>query len=103
MRNLGRRLLELADLRIDIVPWDAAETQRYIEQALAQAGRAEPVFAEGAIARLTDLAEGVPRHVNQLADLSLLAAAAQKLERIDAQTVEAVFDELALISPAAAL
>jgi len=102
-RNLGHRLLELADLRIDIVPWDAAETERYVERALAQAGRTAPVFAAGAIARLTELAEGVPRHVNQLADLALLAAAAQKLELIDAHTVEAVFDELALISPACAL
>lgn len=103
VKNLGRRLLELADLRIDIVPWDAGETERYIDRALAQAGRTTPAFAAGAIARLADLAEGVPRHVNQLADLTLLAAAAQKLDLIDAHTVEAVFDELALINPVGAL
>jgi type II secretory pathway predicted ATPase ExeA len=103
VKNLGRRLLELADLRIDIVPWDAAETERYIDHALAQAGRTAPVFAAGAIARLAELAEGVPRHVNQLADLTLLAAAAQKLETIDAHTVDAVCDELALINPVGAL
>jgi hypothetical protein len=43
------------------------------------------------------LAEGVPRRVNQLADLSLLAGAGRELGQIDTETVESVYQELGVI------
>ena len=72
MSQLGLRLLDLADLRIDLEPWEPADTESFWH-TLAQAGRQSPVFAESAVARLHELSHGIPRRVAQLADLALLA------------------------------
>jgi hypothetical protein len=50
------------------------------------------------MSRLQDLSFGIPRRVNQLADLSLLAAAGEGLRLVDAATVEAVCHELGIDS-----
>lgn len=94
--NLGRRLLDLVDLRIEIEPWRPDETAAYIRQALARAGRTHGTFTADALARLHEVAAGAPRRVQTLADLALLAAAADQLPLVDAQTVENVYLELAL-------
>lgn len=95
--RLGETLLERVELRIDVVPWEQADTENYLKASLAQAGRQSPLFAGPAIARLHELGHGVPRRISQLADLALLAGAGQNLERIDADTVESVYHELGVI------
>ncbi len=94
MGRLGRTLLEMADLRIDLEPWQADETGRFVAASLAQAGRREPAFADEAIGRLHELSHGIPRRVSQLADLALAAGAGSELDQIDAATVEAAWREL---------
>ena len=95
--RLGERLLELADLRIDLLNWNAEDTQHYLENGLARAGRHEPAFAPEAVALLAELSHGVPRNVVQLADLALIAAAGQELSVVDAHTVESVYAELGVV------
>jgi type II secretory pathway predicted ATPase ExeA len=95
--RLGRRLLELAELRVDLEPWSAEDTANYLHEALHRAGREAPIFETTGAERIHDLAEGTPRRVNQLADLALLAAAGQGLEQIDGRTVDEVFQELAVV------
>ncbi len=97
IERLGADLLELAELRIDLDPWEPADTQAYVKTALARAGREAPVFAEDAVQRLHQLGQGIPRRISQLADLALLAGAGQDLSQIDADTVESVFHELGVI------
>ena len=80
--RIGDRLLGLAELRIDIEPWEQAETENYLKASLAQAGCRTAVFAEPALARLQELSHGIPRRINQLADLALLAGAGQALPQI---------------------
>jgi general secretion pathway protein A len=92
--RLGAGLLSSADLRVDLTAWSELDTAQYVQQALAEAGANRGVFDAAALTRLHELSGGIPRRVNQLADLSLLAGAGQKLERIDAATIEAVFSEL---------
>ena len=58
--RIGDRLLGLADLRIDIEPWEQAETENYLKASLAQAGCRAAVFAEPALARLQELSHGIP-------------------------------------------
>jgi len=94
--RLGPQLLELAELRIDLEPWEPSDTQEYIETSLARAGREAPVFTPAATRRLHELTGGVPRSIGQLADLSLLAGAGAELPLVDADTVEAVHGELAV-------
>lgn len=100
IRRLGPRLMELAELRIDLEGWEADETAAYIKHALSLAGRSTSVFTPAALLRLHELADGVPRRVKQLADLALLAGAGQNLVQVEVDTVEAVFHELALATSA---
>jgi type II secretory pathway predicted ATPase ExeA len=56
------------------------------------------VFADEALVRLHELCDGIPRRINHLANLSLLAGAGQRAEQIDAETVESAFHELATLA-----
>jgi general secretion pathway protein A len=95
MATLDPSLMDLVQLRIDVEPWQRADTEQYIRTSLAQLGRQWPAFADSAVDRLHELARGIPRRAAQLADLALLAAAGQNLPQIDAATVETVCQELA--------
>lgn len=93
---LGGRLLELADLRIELRPWEASDTEQFLQSSLVQAGCPQPVFEPPAVQRLHTLASGIPRRVSQLADLALLAGAGAQLQRIGPDVVESVYEELAV-------
>jgi type II secretory pathway predicted ATPase ExeA len=95
--RLGNRLADLVELRIDLEPWEQADTVGFILAALRQAGRREPVFSDEAIVRLHELCDGIPRRICQLANLSLLAGAGQQAGPIEAETVESAFHELAAV------
>jgi len=97
VKRLGRQLVELAELRIDLEPWEAADTEEFLTRALARAGRKEPAFDPPATERLHELTGGLPRRVTRLADLSLMAGAGAALPQVDAETVEAVHQELAVM------
>jgi type II secretory pathway predicted ATPase ExeA len=95
--DLGVRLLELADLRIDLEGWEADDTAAFVKRALTEAGRSTPIFSEAALGRLHELTGGTPRRVKQLADLALLAGAGQNLAQIEPNTLDSVFHELGVI------
>ncbi len=92
--RLGHRLLDLAELRIELALWTAEDTRDYLSGSLAAAGRHEPAFADQAVERLFQLSAGLPRRLGQLAQLALIAGAGQNLTQIDEQTVLAVHEEL---------
>lgn len=96
LERIDRRLLELCELRIDILHWEYEDTAEYLKSALEKAGRKEPTFDVQAIARLHELTGGVPRRVRQLAELALLAGAGQELEHVDQHTIETVNQELVI-------
>lgn len=100
---LGTRLLELAELRIDLDGWEAEDTAAFVKSALALAGRSTPVFSEAALEHLQHRSAGVPRRVKQLADLALLAGAGQNLAQIEAETIDSVFHELGVVTSAGPL
>ena len=97
MGCLGRQLLELAELRIDVVPWEQSDTEDFLNSSLVHAGRQSPTFADPAVALIHQLSGGIPRRITQLADLALLAGAGAELQQIDAETVESVYHELGVI------
>jgi type II secretory pathway predicted ATPase ExeA len=94
-------LRNLVDLRIDLVPWSSDDTIGYVQTALVDAGRIEPLFDDGALSAIYELTGGVARQVARLADFALLAGAAARLSTIDAATVEAAHDEIAWPTAAA--
>jgi putative secretion ATPase (PEP-CTERM system associated) len=67
------------------------EVGPYIEHRLALAGaKGRPAFSEDGFAAIHRRTGGIPRRVNKLAGRILLHAAIEKLDRIDADVVEAV-------------
>jgi type II secretory pathway predicted ATPase ExeA len=95
-------LRDLVDLRIDLRPWSEEDTIGYVQTALVDAGRFDPIFDDEALRALYELSEGVPRRVARLADFALLAGAASQLETIDAATVREAHEELRWPEPARA-
>ena len=95
--RLGSRLLDQAELRIELTLWSEDEARDYVSASLKAAGRDRPAFAERAIERLCQLSGGAPRRINQLAQLALVAGAGQNLTQIDEQTVLAVHEELSAV------
>jgi general secretion pathway protein A len=87
-------LRDLVDLRIDLSPWSESDTIGFVQSALVDAGRFDPVFNDEGLVAIHELSGGVPRHVLRLADFALLAGAAAQLETIDAATVHAAADEM---------
>ncbi len=85
--QLGDRLLDRVDLRVDLQPWDELDTTGYVQHALVEAGSVRPLFDEGAIREIHHLAEGNPRRVNRLADYALLIGSNSGRETIDSATV----------------
>jgi type II secretory pathway predicted ATPase ExeA len=94
-------LRELVDLRIDLGPWSESDTIGFVQSALVDAGRFDPVFDDEALVAIHELTGGVPRRVLRLADFALLAGAAAQLDTIDAASVHAAANEMSW-PPAAA-
>lgn len=92
--RIGRRLLDLSDLRIDLEPWDQGDVADYLQASLTKAGCSQTVFDTLAATQIHALTHGIPRQVNQLAELALLAGAGQRRFTIDPDTVRSVHAEL---------
>jgi len=86
-------LWEPAELRIDLEPWTPQDTAGYLAEVSRDANRA-PIFDDEAVARIHELADGVPRKIVRMADLALLAGAGAELASINADTVIGVAQEL---------
>ena len=90
MSGLSNKLNDLCDLRIDLEPWETDETARYLEFAMQQVGAQPDIFSHDSMTTIHELSRGIPRRVRQLAELSLLAGAAEELERITPAVIESV-------------
>ncbi len=93
-------LRNLVDLRIDLHRWELEDTVGYVQTALVEAGRMEPLFDEAALASLHERSGGVPRRVARLADYALMAGAAAGVNLIDRSVVEGANQELVWPAPA---
>ena len=85
-------------VRIELTPWNVDEVEAFIADGLRRCGGDADAFSPEAIATLTRFAGGVPRIVCRLARLALVAALGDRLDVVDAATIERVWREL---SPAA--
>lgn len=95
---VGRRLLELCELSVELEPWDRVDTAGYLAHALQAAGAQRSVFDEAAIDEIQRISQGNPRRIGQLAELALVAGAATEMQRIDPAIVVAVQEELSVVS-----
>lgn len=84
---------EAWDLAIRLAPLTRSETERYLVDKLSAAGRSEPTFTPRAIHQLHLHSRGVPRGVDRLASLALMAAALRGLEIVTPDVIEGVSHE----------
>jgi len=82
-------------IRFHLTALDRSETEEYILHRLTVAGLAEglnPFFPQ-AIDFIYERSKGVPRVINKLCDISLLAAYAKSLRYVDEKLAEEAFSE----------
>jgi len=97
-RELARRLslqsaealLQRIDLRFHLGGMSQEETAQYVRHHLQQAGARGEIFTPEAIRRIHQACGGIPRRVNKLATLALMAAASAGVHVIDDGLVDSV-------------
>jgi GTPase SAR1 family protein len=94
--DLPRWVIEMNELRIDVPAWDLGQVADYFDFAVSSAGGDPNIFDAQAMTRIQELADGIPRRIAQIADLSLVSGAVRRCEHVDAGIVEEVCNEFTL-------
>lgn len=81
-------------LRYHLEGMDLAETHGYLQHHLKLAGRADPLFADSAVAMIQQTSRGIPRAVNNLAVQSLVATFAEGKAMVDEASARAAVAEV---------
>ena len=81
------------DRSIRLLPLTRSETGRYVASKLAAARRFEPAFTPRAVGRLHDFSLGVPRGIDRLASLALMAGALRRLDPVTPDVIDEVARE----------
>ncbi|MCC7422612.1 MAG: hypothetical protein IT428_20210 [Planctomycetaceae bacterium] len=89
-------LRRMAALRVELPPFDVEQTARYVAHTLHRAGCQRNVFETPALRTLFERTHGVPRYVNQLCELSLLAAMHDQRDTVPQDVVLGAAAELCL-------
>ncbi|MGH9486498.1 MAG: ExeA family protein [Terriglobales bacterium] len=91
----GRALHQRVAVGCRLQPLSLAETRAYVRARLEHAGATSPLFEEDAVARMHNLARGIPRVLNVVADHCLLAGFAVQSPRIGGAIMARVEEQLA--------
>lgn len=92
--SLTTRTLSCSELRVELDVWTLEETAGFLQHWLMRSGGESQEFDGQAIEVLHELAEGNPRRVRQLAELTLLAGSAMGDRSMREEVVQAAYDEL---------
>jgi general secretion pathway protein A len=93
LRQLRQRIV----LRYELRPFTAEETGRYVEERLRLAGyTGKGVFKDAALRAVHELSGGVPRVINILCDGGLLLGFARNRDKVGADEVREVAQDLGL-------
>lgn len=94
--DLPHGLIDRCQLRINLPAWDLGQTADYFEFSMDRCKGRDSIFDAQSITRIYELAEGLPYRINYLADLSLVAGALRRLDRVSANLVDDVASELSM-------
>ena len=83
------------DLVVRLAPMSRGEAEQYLRLKMAAAGRPRSAFTPEAVSRLHALSRGVPRTLEQLATLALMAGALAAVEMVTPDLVERIYPEVA--------
>jgi len=70
------------------------KTIQYIQHRLQVAGRTDPLFTGDALAALHEHSQGLPRSLNNLANMALLAGFIQQAQTIHRELVDGIVQEI---------
>jgi len=94
-----RQLKQRIAFRTQLLPLDADETKRYIEQRLQIAGASldrDPLFSEETIAEVYRHSRGLPRLINTICENALVTAYARRLPSVTPDVIGDVAKEFRL-------
>jgi type II secretory pathway predicted ATPase ExeA len=94
MRQARPEVVEWVDLGVSLDALTATQTAQYIKHLIHWSGRTEPVFSDAAVSKIHELSAGIPRQINRVCDLGLLAAATEELAEVSELIIESVYKEL---------
>lgn len=90
------------DLKVLLPALSAEASGEYIGHRLRAAGATRDIFSPEALETAYHLTLGIPRKINRLCDLALLVGYAEQHHGIDADSLQAVSDELITVAAVAA-
>jgi type II secretory pathway predicted ATPase ExeA len=93
--SLGRQgtVPDSWSLSVGLVPLTVSQVTQYLPAKLAAAGNHERIFTPRSITRIQCLSSGVPRGIERLASLCMMAGAVRGLEAIPPELVDDVAEE----------
>lgn len=83
------QLAQRVSVQYHLTPLDRKESKEYIVYRLARAG-GSGIFSDSALEKLFEYTKGVPRRLNTICDLALVAGFAEGRHEIDAEFLETV-------------
>ncbi|MGQ9688716.1 MAG: ExeA family protein [Desulfobaccales bacterium] len=83
------QLAQRVSVHYHLTPLDQKETKEYVVYRLARAG-GSGIFTDSALEKLYDYTKGVPRRLNTICDLALVAGFAEGRKEIDAEFLDTV-------------
>jgi len=94
LSRMARLVEEQSDLRIEVNRLQFEEAVWYISDTLDKAGWDPHLFDAEAISDIHSKSHGIPRDINRLCELALLAASSEEEERVTVSVVESAYAEL---------
>lgn len=92
--NQLKQLQQRVSIAYYLTPLSADEVYKYINHRLKIAGRDTPLFGDDAITLIYNYSGGIPRRINTLCDLSLIAGFHKKMNTIDRTVVDEIIQDL---------
>jgi general secretion pathway protein A len=94
--NQNKQFQQRIALSYNLGPLSAQETADYIQHRLRTAGREKPVFTMEAFRAIIQFSGGIPRRINHVCDLALMAGFSAGLEVLDLPLIQDVVKDLEL-------
>jgi len=88
------QLLQRLSICYHIGPFDEEDSVRYMDHRLNIAGNTNAIFTRGAEKLIAAASEGVPRRINNVADMALLVGFGQKAPVVDDAIVQQVVADM---------
>lgn len=80
-------------IRYHLQPFNFVDTCKYIQFRMQQAGARPKIFTAGAAKKIFSGSDGIPRRINTICDMSLLAGFVDRSQKIDEAIIKKVIAE----------